>query len=57
MRAHLSTIVGDKFDDLLQLNKYSGSLVFNHKKGTLGITVKKQSEKNDVETTDVKGLR
>jgi len=57
LRGFLSHITNEKFDVLLRLNQYSGTLVWKHKEGKLDITVQKESETNEVELTDVKGLR
>ena len=53
-RSHLSLTTGLKFNEMLQLNKYTGSLEFQHESGTLDLAVAKSSQG---ETKDVKALR
>lgn len=53
-RAHLSQTTGMKFNEMLQLNKYTGSLEFQHESQTLDLAVAKSSQG---ETKDVKALR
>jgi len=53
-RKHLSKSTNMKFDEMLQLNKYSGSLKFEHDDGTLDLAVAKSSQGA---TKDVKALR
>jgi hypothetical protein len=47
----------DKFDELLNINNYSGSLQFDTTAGTLDLVVQKGTDGNGGKTTDVKGLR
>ena len=53
-RKHLSKSTNLKFDEMLRLNKYSGSLKFQHDDETLDLAVSKSSQG---ETKDVKALR
>lgn len=53
-RSHLSHTTGMKFNEMLQLNKYTGSLEFEHDSKTLDLAVAKSSQG---ETKDVKALR
>lgn len=56
LRSHLDKKTNDKFDQMLRLNKYSGSLEFQHKSNTLDLIVHKDNTKQ-TETKDVKALR
>jgi len=61
MREHLKKVTADKFDDLLNMNKYSGQLVFDdgddNTAGSLDLVVQKGVGSEGGKTTDVKGLR
>jgi hypothetical protein len=57
-RTHLDKKTGVKFDEMLSLNKYAGSLDFKHKDGTLDLCVQKDNAKSESsQTKDVKALR
>lgn len=56
-RKHLSRITGIKFDQMLSLNEYSGTLDFNHGAGSLDLAVQKNTADSQSESKDVKALR
>jgi chromosome segregation ATPase len=57
-RQHLDNKTGVKFDEMLSMNKYAGSLDFDHKDGTLDLCVQKDNAKSESsQTKDVKALR
>lgn len=57
----MKKVTADKFDDLLNMNKYSGQLVFDdgddNTAGSLDLVVQKGVGSEGGKTTDVKGLR
>lgn len=55
MRAFLEKKTPRKFDEMLNLNQYSGTLEFSHEFKSLDLVVQKGV--NGGRTTDVKGLR
>jgi chromosome segregation ATPase len=56
-RTHLDKKTGVKFDEMLSLNKYAGSLDFDHKANTLDLCVQKDNANSESQTKDVKALR
>lgn len=57
LRGHLDRTTTIKFDEMLRLNKYSGSLDFSHKTNTLDLIVQKDNATAASQTKDVKALR
>lgn len=56
-RKHLSKSTGMKFDEMLSLNNYSGTLDFNHGTRSLDLAVQKNTADSQAESKDVKALR
>jgi chromosome segregation ATPase len=56
-RKHLAKSTGLKFDEMLTMNKYTGTLDFDDEKGTLDLSVQKMTTDNQSESKDVKALR
>lgn len=56
-RAHLEKKTDEKFQELLLMNKYMGSLDFSHEDKELNLNVQKQSSGAASQSNDVKGLR
>jgi structural maintenance of chromosomes protein 6 len=56
-RKHLAKTTAMKFDEMLALNKYTGTLEFNDEKETLDLAVQKCTADHQVESKDVKALR
>lgn len=55
LQSHLTKVTEHKFDDMLNLNNYSGGLTFDHNGKSLDLHVAKDGAAGAV--TDVKGLR
>lgn len=56
-RGTLAKNIGLKFDQMLALNKYTGTLDFNHECHTLDLAVQKTTSVNASQSKDVKALR
>jgi len=56
-RKHLSHFTGMKFNEMLIMNKYSGTLDFDHETAALDLAVVKGTSESQGETKDVKALR
>jgi chromosome segregation ATPase len=56
-RQHLDKKTGVKFDEMLSMNKYAGSLDFCHNNETLDLCVQKENANSVSQTKDVKALR
>lgn len=57
LRNYLERIAKLKFTDLMRMNKYAGSLEFDHDSHTLDLIVRKLAEEHQSESRDVKALR
>jgi structural maintenance of chromosomes protein 6 len=56
-RKHLAKIIGLKFGQMLTMNKYNGTLQFDHHAGTLDLAVQKDNAESESNLKDVKALR
>ena len=56
-RKHLARSTGLKFDEMLSMNKYTGTLEFNDENKTLDLSVQKDTADTQSESKDVKALR
>lgn len=57
LQKHLSSMTDHRFDEILQLNKQSGQLEFDHEGHELNLVVQKNINDTSSQTKDVKALR
>jgi chromosome segregation ATPase len=56
-RKQLAKTIGIKFGQMLTMNKYNGTIEFNHQTRTLDLAVQKDNAENESNSKDVKALR